>query len=629
MSTNFPASLDTLTNPIAGDFLNSPDHAGQHTNANDAIEALEAKVGANSSAVTTSHDYKLSNVTGVNKAVSSDRSISVGTGLTGGGDLSADRTISLSTPVSIANGGTGAASVTDAFDALAPTTTKGDLIVHTGADNVRQAVGTNGYYLIADSTQTNGIRWGDIGSASYTASGAIAQFDIVYPSAAGTVKTLYPSAQGTGTAVTTSPSHFNSNTKVLPMSGGRYLHVTGGSSDENVAIYCQIRTVNAGETDFSNGSEATIQATAGSYHFDVAEISTDKFLLIYQKFTGASTAAGILVRVISVSGTTITLGSELTIETTGNTSSTNAICKLDTDKALIMYRQDASGNVYTQVITVSGTTASSNSAVLTYTASGACKATSLAQLGVNSAVGTVTDSGSANLYAYTFSISGTTITVNAQNTLTSTGVGYTAALKPVSSTKALLCYSESSTPVNDSVANLSISGATVTKSSNLSMTSSFNDNAYFGMYVISTKYALVSSYSSTTNIKAHLIDISASAPTLIQTQDLTSGDTSGLYASTAIVRILPWTFMITGSLGNSDYIVKLTPVSSNRIGVASAAIVDAATGTILERYNSYSIFSGLTVGTYYVNDDGQPTTISSLTAPTLGIAVSATKMLLQ
>jgi hypothetical protein len=59
MSTNFPTALDTLTNPTLTDYLNSPSHAGQHANANDSIEALEAKVGINSSAVTTSHDYKI------------------------------------------------------------------------------------------------------------------------------------------------------------------------------------------------------------------------------------------------------------------------------------------------------------------------------------------------------------------------------------------------------------------------------------------------------------------------------------------------------------------------------------------------------------------------------------------
>ena len=59
MATNFPTSLDSLTNPTTTDQLNSPSHAAQHTNANDAIEQLQAKVGVNSSAVTTSHDYKI------------------------------------------------------------------------------------------------------------------------------------------------------------------------------------------------------------------------------------------------------------------------------------------------------------------------------------------------------------------------------------------------------------------------------------------------------------------------------------------------------------------------------------------------------------------------------------------
>ena len=59
MATNFPTSLDSLTNPLSTDTLNSPSHADQHANVNDAVEALEAKVGVNSSAVTTSHDYKI------------------------------------------------------------------------------------------------------------------------------------------------------------------------------------------------------------------------------------------------------------------------------------------------------------------------------------------------------------------------------------------------------------------------------------------------------------------------------------------------------------------------------------------------------------------------------------------
>lgn len=71
MAINFPSSLDNFTNPTLSDTLNSVTvpHGTQHANANDAIEALEAKVGINGSAVTTSHDYKLSEVTSTDKAV--------------------------------------------------------------------------------------------------------------------------------------------------------------------------------------------------------------------------------------------------------------------------------------------------------------------------------------------------------------------------------------------------------------------------------------------------------------------------------------------------------------------------------------------------------------------------------
>ena len=70
MAINFPTSIDSLTNPLGTDQVAVVDHAEQHSNANDILEALEAKVGVNSSAVITSHDYKLQGVTGSDKASS-------------------------------------------------------------------------------------------------------------------------------------------------------------------------------------------------------------------------------------------------------------------------------------------------------------------------------------------------------------------------------------------------------------------------------------------------------------------------------------------------------------------------------------------------------------------------------
>lgn len=69
MAVNYPVSLDTLTNPTSTTEVAVLSHATQHANVNDILEALEAKVGVDSSAVTTSHDYKLGEVTSTDKAV--------------------------------------------------------------------------------------------------------------------------------------------------------------------------------------------------------------------------------------------------------------------------------------------------------------------------------------------------------------------------------------------------------------------------------------------------------------------------------------------------------------------------------------------------------------------------------
>lgn len=50
MSSSFPASFDTLSNPSPTDAL-EVDHAQQHANANDCIEAIEARIGLASSPV--------------------------------------------------------------------------------------------------------------------------------------------------------------------------------------------------------------------------------------------------------------------------------------------------------------------------------------------------------------------------------------------------------------------------------------------------------------------------------------------------------------------------------------------------------------------------------------------------
>ncbi len=66
--------------------------------------------------------------------------------------------------VPVAQGGTGQTTKKEGFDALAPTTTKGDLIVSDGSDNVRLGVGTDNYVLSAASGEASGVKWNPVTS---------------------------------------------------------------------------------------------------------------------------------------------------------------------------------------------------------------------------------------------------------------------------------------------------------------------------------------------------------------------------------------------------------------------------------------------------------------------------------
>lgn len=62
MATNFPENLDTLTNPNANDPLSNPSHSQQHINLNDAVEAIQTKVGIDGSEDPNSLDFKVNQV---------------------------------------------------------------------------------------------------------------------------------------------------------------------------------------------------------------------------------------------------------------------------------------------------------------------------------------------------------------------------------------------------------------------------------------------------------------------------------------------------------------------------------------------------------------------------------------
>lgn len=107
--------------------------------------------------------------------------------------------LQLANALSISYGGTGQTTKLLGFDALSPTTTKGDLIANNGTNNIRFAAGTNGYVLTADSTQVSGFNWSQPTTAVtvQTTAPAASAGAIWYESDTGDLKVYYNDGNST------------------------------------------------------------------------------------------------------------------------------------------------------------------------------------------------------------------------------------------------------------------------------------------------------------------------------------------------------------------------------------------------------------------------------------------------
>lgn len=188
----------------------------------------------------------------------------------------------------------------------------------------------------------------------------------------------------------------------------------------------------------------------------------------------------------------------------------------------------------------------------------------------------------------------------------------------ISTTKFVWCTTTAGTNINSYI--LTISGTTVTNGSSLTTSAISNNTLQIPVTVVGTSMAIISGHS--TSAITSLLDITGATPTLIQSTAMTGG---GGNCMSAICKIKPWTYI--WSQNNSTMVLKLTP-NTLRVGTAPSAIVSAATGNVSMRYQTATL-TGLTVGTMYIDDDAQPTVNTSLTAPTLGTALTTTTILLQ
>ncbi len=98
MSSVYPGSLDSLATDKTNATEQADDHPGHHNDLADAVNKIEAELGTAPSGSFTTVRERLEDIEAdiTGGGVPSTRVLTAGSGLTGGGDLSADRTFDLS-----------------------------------------------------------------------------------------------------------------------------------------------------------------------------------------------------------------------------------------------------------------------------------------------------------------------------------------------------------------------------------------------------------------------------------------------------------------------------------------------------------------------------------------------------
>lgn len=366
MPSTYPTTLDTFSNPIGTDKVNNAVaglvHSTQHAQANDAIEALEAKVGATNSAVTSSHDYKLSEVTGSDKAVSKAGSQALTNKTIDGNSntLTVLAPTQLSGLVPMANGGLNVALSDPNADRILFWDESANQYAYLTAGSGLTIAGTtlsaSGTVLNTTLTANEDLTAGQtVGVSNFVTGDKVAR-------AARFSQTI---AQGVSQSNNFDQYNPNANCTI---GGDKFAYLTADASDD---LYVTAVSVDADTLTTTLGTAVLVTNDFDSstgVAASICKLDTDKFMVLYMEVASATL---IKYRIGTVSGTTITLGAAATFATGASQVDSLTSTYLSTDKAVMFY----------------GCATPTDSAVITFTTTG----TATNVVGTPAAVGTTLD----------------------------------------------------------------------------------------------------------------------------------------------------------------------------------------------------------------------------------------------
>ena len=371
-------------------------------------------------------------------------------------------------------------------------------------------------------------------------------------------------------------------------------------------------------------------------------IGSNKFLIVYSADIGTY----LYGRVASVSGTTISYGTEVAINSNITTISQEVVkYSATTDASLLMYKNTASfpdpsdDNIYLRRITVSGTTITLGSATTLTSVLNNGEGNS-ANLGMvyNSAsdeffLAWREDGSSGDSY-------GGIVTMDGGGTLAGT----------------------SATELSDDMKGLGGLVYCGNDTYAVFFQADTGDYAHYCVATVSggnTTWGTDTAYeSSATTVEMWCLGYDSSVDKVIAVQKVqsasytsyTTGDLSGTTITFAALTDFPVTAVLADMMIMYDPVLEQTVwiskrasamylqlwtvtgdvtnlTATNLLGIASGAILDTATGTINTWGSRNEVQSGLTIASdYYAQEDGTITTTSTSPAQLLGKALSATQI---
>lgn len=165
--------------------------------------------------------------------------------------------------LAITRGGTGQITKTAAYDALSPSTTKGDLEVHNGTNVIRVGVGADGTVLTANSAAASGLSYTSVLTNPMTTA-----LDIIYGGTLGAAQRKGVGAANTVLGVNSGATDLvysllsNANidaaaaisfSKLATLASGNVLLGSAGGVATSTAVTGDVTISNAGVTAISSG----------------------------------------------------------------------------------------------------------------------------------------------------------------------------------------------------------------------------------------------------------------------------------------------------------------------------------------------------------------------------------------